>query len=208
MCACSTLLAQAQNEAPPPVTNGPNEKAILRMARDIQRGILSSDNYGLFDWLTFGINGYNVVLKGYASRPTLKDSAERLTRQVEGVAAVDNRIEVLPLSPNDDRIRAETFVRVYGHPSLNRYNPNRGVPIFMSPARIAAGITNDPPRGFFPIHIVVKNGNVTLYGVVDNSGDKAIAGMMANQVGGSFAVDNELVVANDDQKKDAKAKKR
>jgi len=178
------------------------------MAKEIQKGILTSSNYGVFDWLTFGINGYNVVLKGEASRPTLKDSAERIAKQVEGVAAVDNRIQVLPLSPNDDRIRAQTYARIYGSPSLSRYNPNRGTPLFISPARIAGGITNDPPIGFHPIHIIVRNGNITLQGVVDTAGDKAIAGMMANQVTGAFAVENELVVANEEQAKDAKAKKK
>lgn len=190
-----------------PRQDGPNEKTVMRMARDIQKGVLTLNNYGVFDWITFGINGYNVVLKGYASRPTLKDSAERIAKGVEGVASVDNRIQVLPLSPNDDRIRAQAYARIYGNSSLSRYNPNRGSPMFLSPARIAAGITNDPPIGFHPIHIIVNNGNITLQGVVDTSGDKAIAGMAANQVTGSFAVENDLMVANEEQRKDAKVKK-
>ena len=198
----------AAQEPAKPASDAPSEKTIMRMAKDIQRGILTSSNYGVFDWITFGINGYNVVLKGKASRPTLKDSAERIAKQAEGVAAVDNRIEVLPLSPMDDRIRAQAYARIYGSPSLSRYNPNRGTPVFLSPARIAGGITNDPPIGFHPIHIIVQNGSITLQGVVDTSGDKAIAGMMANQVPGSFAVENELVVANADQQKDAKTKKK
>lgn len=199
-------VSQAQDPAKP--SDGPSEKTIMRMAKDIQKGILTSSNYGVFDWITFGINGYNVILKGEASRPTLKDSAERIAKQIEGVAAVDNRIQVLPLSPNDDRIRAQTYARIYGNASLSRYNPNRGTPMFVSPARMAAGITNDPPIGFHPIHIIVRNGNITLQGVVDTAGDKAIAGMMANQVTGAFAVENELVVANEEQAKDAKSKKK
>ncbi len=176
------------------------------MARAIQKNVLTLPNYGVFDWLTFHFQGYNVVLRGYASRPTLKDDAERVVKSVEGVASVDNRIEVLPLSPNDDGIRAQAYVRIYGNSQLSRYNPNRGSPIFMSPARAAAGITRDPPVGFHPIHIIVRNGNITLYGTVLNEGDKAIAGMMANQVTGSFAVENELAVEIKDHKKASKQK--
>jgi hyperosmotically inducible periplasmic protein len=59
---------------------------------------------------------------------------------------------------------------------------------------MAGGITNDPPRGFHAIHIIVKNGNVTLYGVVNNASDEAVAGMMANSTPGVFSVDNDLIV--------------
>jgi hyperosmotically inducible periplasmic protein len=65
-----------------------------------------------------------------------------------------------------------------------------------SVARRAGGITNDPPLGWHAIHIIVKNGNVTLTGVVDNSGDFTIAGMRANGVPGVFSVDNDLQVAS------------
>lgn len=203
LTAC-TLMAQ---DRPAPKSDGPTEKTILRMVQDIRRGIFTLPNYGVFDWVTFSFNGYNVILKGYASRPTLKDAAERVVKNVEGVAAVDNRIEVLPLSPNDDRIRVLAYVRIYGHPQLVRYNPNRGAPIFVSPLRFAIGITNDPPVGFHPIHIIVKNGNIVLEGVVLNEGDRAIAGIVANQIPESFAVENELRVEMNDEKKLTKKKK-
>lgn len=67
-------------------------------------------------------------LRGQASRPTLKSGAENVTKRVEGVAKVDNQIEVLPLSPMDDGIRLRAYVAIYGHPSLARFNPNRGTP--------------------------------------------------------------------------------
>ena len=73
----------AAQEPAKPASDAPSEKTIMRMAKDIQRGILTSSNYGVFDWITFGINGYNVILKGKASRPTLKDSAERIAKQVD-----------------------------------------------------------------------------------------------------------------------------
>lgn len=190
----------------PPAAKGdmPNERTILRMAQEIRRGILTLPNYGVFDWVTFSFNGYNVILKGYASRPTLKDSAERVVKQVEGVAAVDNRIEILPLSPFDDRIRVLAYVRIYGHPQLLRYNPNRGAPIFFSPMQFVAGITNDPPIGFHPIHIIVKNGNLILEGVVLNEGDRTIAGMVANQIPEVFSVENELRIELAEERRLAK----
>jgi osmotically-inducible protein OsmY len=169
----------------------------MRMAERVQREILSLTEYGVFDHIRFSIHDYAVTLKGSASRPILKDAAERVVRKIEGVEKVDNRIEVLPLSRMDDDIRARVYARIYFHPSLSRYNPNRGAPIWVTPARIAAGITNDPPIGFHPIHIIVKNGNVTLEGVVQNAGDKTIAGIEANTVPGVFSVENDLMVANE-----------
>ena len=93
-------------------------------------------------------------------------------KKIEGVETVDNEIEVLPLSPNDDRIRAGVYARIYGNPALQRYTSNRGGSArWRSLTRRTMGITNDPPTGYHAIHIIVKNGNVALKGVVDNSGD-------------------------------------
>jgi hyperosmotically inducible periplasmic protein len=168
-------------------------KRMSVMANDIRKAIVTLPNYGLFDDVRFSINRANVVtLKGYASRPTLKASAENAAKNVRGVEKVDNRIEVLPLSPQDDDIRFRVYVAVYGHPALARYNPNRGTPLFNSLVRRTAGITQDPPPGNHPIHIIVKNGNVTLEGVVDNEGDRSIAEIRANGVPGAFRVDNEI----------------
>jgi hyperosmotically inducible protein len=88
------------------------------------------------------------------------------------VERVDNQIEVLPLSPADDRIRMATYQAIYGHPSLNRY-ALRAVP---------------------PIHIIVNQGQVTLKGAVGNEGDKTIAYLQATSVPGAFSVTNELRV--------------
>jgi hyperosmotically inducible periplasmic protein len=46
------------------------------------------------------------------------------------------------------------------------------------------------------IHIIVKNGDVTLEGVVNNEGDKNLAGLQANGVSGVFSVTNNLRVEN------------
>ncbi len=185
----------AQNPSP---TWGQDDT--VRIAKEVQKRLGGLTNYGVFDWITFGFHGKTVVLKGYASRPTLKSSAANVLKGIEAVESVDNKIEVLPPSPNDDRIRASVYNRIYTQPSLRKYNANQGSvaqalgPGGRSVALMAGGITNDPPRGFHAIHIIVNNGNVTLYGVVNNETDAAIAYMQANSAPGVFSVDNDLIV--------------
>jgi hyperosmotically inducible protein len=95
-----------------------------------------------------------------------------VVKRIEGVTRVVNNIEVLPLSPMDNRIRIAEYRAIYGFPSLNRY---------------ALGALP-------PIHIIVKNGNVTLHGVVVSQADKNTAGIRANGVPGVFSVTNDLQV--------------
>ena len=170
----------------------------LKMAEAIRKAIVKLPQYGVFDDLHFAIQGRTVILRGDASRPTLRSSAERAVKDIEGVETVRNEIEVLPLSPNDDRIRAAVYARLYSQPALQKYTNNRG-PQFMSLTRRTMGITNDPPIGWHAIHIIVKNGNVTLKGVVNNSGDATIAGMQVNTTPGVFSVDNDLMVAGEEK---------
>ena len=109
---------------------------------------------------------------GQVTRPTLKSDAENVVKKIEGVEHVDNQIEVLPLSPMDDRLRRQLYRAIYGYPALQKY---------------AMGVQQ-------PIRIIVKNGKVTLEGVVDNEADKNIANIRANSVSGVFAVTNNLQV--------------
>ncbi len=181
-----------------------NQQEVDRLAHQIRKQILALGNYGVFDNVSFGVEkgdaGYTVFLRGFASRPTLKASAEKVVRTVENVERVVNEIEVLPTSRQDEDIRVLTYVAIYGHPTLSRYNPNRGTPIFGARRRVAMGISNDPPRGYHPISIVVRNGHTTLGGVVDNDMDKQIAELQANSVSGVFSVTNELQVLNPKEK--------
>jgi osmotically-inducible protein OsmY len=193
---CSLLLC-AQTAEKNPANDGLSQDDVLRIAKEVQKQIGSLPLYGVFDDIHFGIKGRTVVLSGQASRPTLKSSAENVVKRIKGVETVENEIDVLPLSPNDDRIRAGVYVRIYGHPALQRYTSNRGgAARWRSLTRRTMGITNDPPTGYHAIRIIVKNGNVTLKGVVDNSGDLAIAEMQANSTPGVFRVDNDLYIAN------------
>jgi osmotically-inducible protein OsmY len=173
-----------------------NQQAVLKMAKEVRKQIVTQPQYGVFDNIHFAIQGDTVVLRGQASRPTLKSGIESSVKRIDGVKNVTNEIEVLPVSPNDDRIRATVYRSIYSAPALQRYTGNWGRASRMpSVARAAGGITNDPPMGYHAIHIIVKNGNVTLNGVVDSDADFAIAGMRANTVPGVFSVDNQLEVA-------------
>ena len=141
-----------------------------RMIREVRHELLMLPFYDVFDDLAFRVEGSTVTLSGFVTRPTLKTSAERVVRKVPGVQQVVNQIEVLPLSPMDDRIRCAVFYAVYGNPALDRYS-YQAIP---------------------PIRIVVKNGHVTLTGVVFNGMEKTLAGMKARGVGGVFSVTNNL----------------
>jgi len=174
------------------------QAAMITLVQAVRKQIVTNPQYGVFDYIHFAIKGNTVILRGYASRPILKSGLENTIKKINGVKSVQNDIEVLPLSPNDDRIRAAVYAAIYSYGPLQRYTSNRGPSAGMnrnSVARQAGGITNDPPFGWHAIHLIVKNGNVTLEGVVDSSGDLAMAGIRANQVSGVFSVDNALQIA-------------
>jgi osmotically-inducible protein OsmY len=179
-------------------SNRLSQETLLNIEKAVRKQIVGSPRYGVFDEIHFAIKGDStVILRGKASRPILKSELENSVKRIEGVKAVQNEIHVLPVSGNDDRIRAAVYARIYGRNStLSRYTSNRGGGKWLSPSRLAAGITNDPPLGWHAIHIIVENGNVTLTGVVDTSGDFAMAGMLANSTPGVFSVDNALAVAS------------
>jgi len=186
--------AQEQTTTSP----GMSQQELLRIAKDVRKQIVTLPQYGVFDNIHFGIKpDGTVVLRGEASRPILKSSAENVVKKIEGVTKVDNQIEVLPNSQNDDRIRAAVYAAIYSYAPLQKYTANRRPRPMPSVARAAGGITNDPPLGYHAIHIIVKNGNVTLVGVVNNENDQAIAGIRANGVPLVFSVDNQLEVANE-----------
>ena len=172
---------------------------VQAITTDVRKQIMRLTEYGVFDYLWFGIADRTIVLRGYASRPTLKSAAEAAAKRVKGVEGVKNEIEVLPLSPNDDRIRASVYERIYRNPTLSKYTSNRMPDRSKSLARAAGGITNDPPFGYHAIRIIVKNSEVTLHGVVDNSFDFTVAEVQAKAAPLTFGVFNELLVAKDEK---------
>lgn len=204
----ATGILAAQNAAPAAGSAWSQEDA-LRIAKEVQKKLGGLAYYSVFDWITYGMHDKSIILKGYAALPTLKSSAGNAVKNISGVESVDNQIEVLPTSMMDDRIRRAVYDRIYTQPALRKYNAYQGTVAQAtrprpSVARMAGGILYDPPRGFNAIHIIVKSGNVALYGVVDSESDAAIAGMQAKSTPGVFSVDNDLIVAQAAPKKQAK----
>jgi hyperosmotically inducible periplasmic protein len=187
----------AQNAAPASTWS---QEDTLRIITEVQTRLRRLNNSSVFDWITFGFQGKTVVVEGYASLPVLKKNVDGALKGITGVESVDNRIEVLPASMNDDRIRAAVYSRIYTTSSLRKYNASQGsARQAIGPGRnvalMSGGITNSPPMGFHAIHIIVKDGNVTLYGVVNNDMDSAVANMQANTAPGAFSVENKLDIA-------------
>src|SRR6202166_2179719 len=150
----------------------PSAKSQDRITREVRHELLMLPYFGVFDYIAFKVEGSTVTLLGQVVRPSLKSDAENALKHIEGVEKVDNQIEVLPPSPMDDRLRLELYRAIYAYPALEKY---------------ALGVQK-------PIRIIVKNGHVTLEGVVDNEADKNFAGVRANGVPGIFSVTNNLRV--------------
>jgi hypothetical protein len=159
---------------------------------EVERELLRLPTYGVFDFIAFGVERGTVTLEGYAYSG-LKSHATRAVKRVPGIDVVDNRIEQLPASQMDDRIRWATFYRIYSDSFLSRYSP--GGPMAaryeLLQSRRFPGLQ---PFGTYPIHIIVKNGRTTLMGVVDSEIDKRMAEIRAREVPGVFSVENELVI--------------
>jgi hyperosmotically inducible protein len=153
----------------------PGDASENRIAQEVRHHLVTLPYYGVFDDLAFNVNGGTVTLLGVVTQPTLKSDAERAVKRIEGVTSVVNNIEVLPLSPNDDQIRMAVYRAIYGNSSLGTRYGFRAVP---------------------SIHILVKNGHLTLEGVVANEGDKDLIYITANGVPGVFSVTNDLQVEN------------
>jgi hyperosmotically inducible protein len=153
------VCAQAQGA---PASN--QQRLQARLQKEVRHVLVTQPFYSVFDNLAYKVDGDRVTLLGQVVKPTLKSDAASAVKSIEGVAAVDNEMEVLPVSPSDDRIRLAEFRAIYSI---------QAVP---------------------PIHIIVKNGHVTLVGVVASEADKTIANVRAQSVPGVFSVTNQLTV--------------
>ena len=156
----------------PPARDSANYETWL--TKEVHHELVMLPFYSVFDNLQYKVEGRKVTLLGQVTNPTLRGDAESAVKHIEGVETVDNQIEVLPPSPNDDRIRRATFRAIYSSPSLDMYAV-RSVPT---------------------IHIIVDRGHITLEGSVAREADKNIAGLQANTVPGAFSVTNNLRVDN------------
>ena len=159
----------AQGSAPPERGSQNYEKWLTR---EVGHQLIQVPWLSVFDNLQYSVNGSEVTLSGQVWQPVTKQDAETAVKGIEGVTKVINNIEVLPLSPMDDGIRRAEYRAIYGAPELQRY---------------AMGVLPS-------IHIIVKNGHVTLVGTVDNEMDKNVAVIRANSVPNVFSVDDKLQV--------------
>jgi hyperosmotically inducible periplasmic protein len=153
---------------------GRDDRHIDALKEEIRHQLLMLPYYSVFDWLQAEVMPDGAVtLMGQVVRPNLKGDAENRVTKLEGISQVTNSIEVLPLSPMDDQLRVALYRRIYNFDSpLFRYAT------WSSP----------------PIHIIVKNGHVSLKGIVANQGDSDLAYMAARQVPNVFEVKNELQI--------------
>jgi hyperosmotically inducible periplasmic protein len=145
-----------------------------RIITEVRHELRMLSQYSLFNWIEFEVMPDNsVVLRGQVLRPILKADAEAAVKNVDGISGVVNQIETLPPSPSDDQIRRNVYRAIYADDGILFRYAIEVVPT---------------------IHIIVKNGNVTLKGVVDTKEDSDFANVKANGVSQVFSVKNELRV--------------
>jgi hyperosmotically inducible protein len=149
-----------------------DEKAATKLSREIHHEIAILPFYSVFDSIHFTLNGKKVILTGQVLRHSLREDAEEALKSIEGVGAVENKIEILPASPSDDELRRAIYRAVYEDSTLAPY-----------------AVQNVPP-----VHIIVNNGNVALEGWVESLADKNLAGRRAGNVAGVHNIKNDLVV--------------
>ena len=167
LLCCLSVSAQDQHGQATP-------RSQERITREVRHELLMLPYFGVFDNIAYKVEGDTVTLIGSVVRPSLKSDAENAVKHVEGVDRVNNQIDVLPPSSMDDQLRIRLFHTIYGDSGLEKY---------------ALGVQK-------PIRIIVKNGHVSLEGVVDTQADKDLAGIRAKGVPGSFSVDNNLQVGD------------
>ena len=165
------MTATAQAQKPPERGSGQYHNWLTT---EVRHQLVMIPWLSLFDNLQYRVDGNNVILSGQVTDPVIKDNAEKAVKGIEGVGQVTDNIEVLPLSPMDNQIRRAEYRAIYSFPSLEKY------------------ATMALPQ----IHIVVKNGHVTLDGAVLNQADKDAANIRAKSVPNVFSVTDNLQIVN------------
>lgn len=167
----TSAVAAKEDKHIDPYVNGPAGEA--KMVQEIRHQLVSIPYYSVFDDLGFQVNGSTVTLVGQVTQPVVKIDAVAVVKKVEGVTNVIDHIELLPVSAMDDSIRRAVYRAIYGDEVLSTRYGYQALP---------------------SIHIIVKNGNVRLEGVVANEMDRSIAFIRANAVPGVFHVENDLKI--------------
>jgi len=169
MVSLAGVSAEAQRFA-----GGHGPKHARSLDDQIFKKLISLPNYGLFDHITYQLNGGTVVLNGSVISLGTKSDAERSVRRIPGVTRVVNNIRELPPSPFDNQIR-RSLVRQFANSGVSRYlqGPNPSV------------------------RIIVDNGHVSLEGYVSNRSDANLMRVLALGVSGVFSVDNHLMLSGE-----------
>lgn len=147
---------------------GGDDKLLRRIVHEIRL----YPYYTIFDNIEASADGGRVMITGQVLQPWRKTDIERIVSMVQGVKEIENDLEVLPLSPFDSALRQRIARAIYGNPMFSRY----------------------AIQALPPIHIIVKNGNVTLVGYVLNEVEKATAYRAARFAATYFGLNNQLVV--------------
>jgi len=182
--ACTGFAADKNAPASPqqhmdPYVQGPANEAHL--IQEVRHQLVMLPYYGVFDDLGFTVDpAGHLTLLGQVTNPVLKSDAEGVVKRLEGITSVTNNIEVLPLSFSDEQIRRAVYRAIYGDPSISIRYGYRALP---------------------SIHIIVKNGNVRLEGVVANEADRNLVNIRASGVPGVFKLENALQVEAPSPKK-------
>jgi BON domain-containing protein len=171
IASAGTFARDKGPQGQPPADRG-SQKYEQWLTREAGHELVQVPWLSVFDNLQYSVKGSEITLSGQVWQPVTKDDAQTAVKGIEGVTKVINNIEVLPLSPLDDQIRRAEYRSIYGFPELERY---------------AMGVLPS-------IHIIVKNGHVTLVGTVDNQMDKNVAEIRAKSVPNVFSVDDQLQI--------------
>jgi osmotically-inducible protein OsmY len=143
--------------------------------RSLRHALERLPYYGVFDYMSFQVERGVVTLNGYAISGSLRYAAEMAAKRTAGVDEVANRLEVLPASQEDERIRWATFYRIYTDAFLSKYASGGDVTVRREIHEARRWGFMYQPLGLYSIHIVVRHGQMTLYGVVDSDADRQIA---------------------------------
>jgi len=154
--------------------SGSRTGSVKTIEQQVFKKLLTLPKYGVFDHLTYQVNGSTVVLGGKVISLGTRSSAESAVKRIPGVSQVINNIDELPPSPYDDRIRRQAL-RTFADKGLYRYlwEPN--------------------PQ----VRIIVDSGRMSLEGYVANSGDRNLFNVYAHGIFGTFDIQNNLIVGND-----------
>jgi hyperosmotically inducible protein len=166
----ASVAAQTPKHSDTFIPGQPDES---RLIQEVRHQLVMLPYYTIFDDLGFRVQGSTVILEGAVTRPVLKSDAENVVKRIEGVTNVVNNIEVLPVSEMDWQIRRAVARAIYGNPQIGDRYGFQALP---------------------SIHIIVKNGNVRLEGIVNSTFDKNLINVRANSVPGVFKVENDLQV--------------